>query len=575
METFLELRRYLDNEIKLLDNETKVAILGDTSTQLLSLGIKAYGIKEKLSLKIFEGDYDQVDGLVFNQESKLYSFNPQITIIFLSSQKLFQKYARLMDKESFVKSNEERIQQLVNTLQGRLNCKIIFFNYCELNDYVFGNYGSSVTSSFIFQLRTLNLSLMKFSATTSDFFICDISSLQNRLGYNFCFDSKLYVNSKMVLSLDFIPYVAKNVIDIVKALKGNVHKCLVLDLDNTLWGGVIGDDGIENIEIGDLGIGQAYTSIQLWAKLLKERGIILTVCSKNNEDTAKEPFEKHPDMVLRLHDIAVFVANWNSKAENIKYIKNVLNIGYDSMVFIDDNPVERDIVRKYLPDVLVVELPDDPADFIEYIKSQNLFETATFSGNDSIRTQQYKEDSLRNAIRMSSSSESEYLSSLEMSASVVKFDKFSVPRVAQLIQRSNQFNLRTIRYSEGDVTKFIDSKTHLGLTYSLKDKFGDNGLISVVILEHMDNSFFIDTWVMSCRVLNRGMEQFVLNSLIDVATTMNKEFIVGEFIETSKNKLVKGLFESLGFLEENGKWHLEISKTRPKKVFISNLNDVL
>ena len=220
---------------------------------------------------------------------------------------------------------------------------------------------------------------MLFSARESNFYLCDLSSIQNQAGKANCFQPALYINTEMVLSVDVLPEVAFKTIELIGAMSGNFKKCLVVDLDNTLWGGVIGDDGLENIQLGSLGIGKAFTEFQYWIKKLKNRGIIIAVCSKNTESIAKEPFEKHPDMVLRLEDIAVFVANWENKADNIRQIQSILNIGFDSMVFLDDNPFERNMVRENITGITVPELPADPADYLEFLYQQNLFETISFS----------------------------------------------------------------------------------------------------------------------------------------------------------------------------------------------------
>ena len=236
---------------------------------------------------------------------------------------------------------------------------------------------------------------MLLASKIPSFHMCDLSSIQNRVGKEFMFQPSIYVTSDMVLSIDSLPIVAARTLDMVTAMYGKVIKCLVLDLDNTLWGGLIGDDGIENIQLGNLGIGKAFTEFQYWIKKLKDRGIILAVCSKNNESVAKEPFEKHPDMVLRLDDISVFVANWKNKVENIHLIQKTLNIGFDSMVFLDDNPAERSIVRENIQAITVPELPEDPANYLEHLYSLNLFETLSFSTEDAERTRLYQVEAQR------------------------------------------------------------------------------------------------------------------------------------------------------------------------------------
>jgi FkbH-like protein len=372
----------------------------------------------------------------------------------------------------------------------------------------------------------------------------------------------------MVFSLDFIPAVAKSTVDIILSLSGKGKKCLILDLDNTLWGGIIGDDGVENIQIGELGIGKAFTQLQHWVKQLKQRGIILAVSSKNDHDIAKGAFDNHPDMVLKYEDFAVFQANWNNKAENIKLIQEFLNIGFDSMVFLDDNPFERNLVRSFLPEVTIPDLPEDPAEYLNYLSKLNLFETSSYSEEDSGRSDQYRVEFERSQVKKAFTNENEYLASLEMVSECKPFDDYSVPRVSQLTQRSNQFNLRTQRYSENDVKIIADSKDYLTLSFTLEDKFGHYGLISLIILKKEKDSLFIDTWIMSCRVLKRTMENFVLNRIVNAAKHNGYSKLVGEFIPTAKNKMVKDHYKELGFTETEGKWILEVNNYTDKQTFI-------
>jgi FkbH-like protein len=372
-----------------------------------------------------------------------------------------------------------------------------------------------------------------------------------------------------VLSLDFLPVLAKSLLDIIQSLSGVFKKCLILDLDNTLWGGIIGDAGIENIEIGHLGQGKVFSELQQWVRQLKQRGILLAVCSKNDEAIAKEPFLKHPDMELSLDDISIFVANWDSKVDNILYIKKFLNIGYDSMVFLDDNAFERNLIRTHLPEIFVPELPVDPVEYLPYLRTLNLFETSSFTEGDQERTQQLQDQAERVIIQKTFTSEDDFLESLAMECVIKNFDDFNIPRVAQLTQRSNQFNLRTMRYSEADLKRFVATESYTNLSFTLKDKYGDHGLISLVVLCSNGDSVFIDTWIMSCRVLRRGVEKLVLNTIVDMAKEKKILHIIGEYIPTPKNELVRDHYRSLGFKNMGqNKWTLDVEDYLNKECFI-------
>ena len=398
---------------------------------------------------------------------------------------------------------------------------------------------------------------VKLAEIQKNLFICDIAGLQNKLGRNVMFDPMVYTTTEMILSIDAVPYVSARIVDIIAALQGKFKKCIILDLDNTVWGGVIGDDGLEGIQLGHgLGIGKAFTEFQMWIKKLKQRGIIICVASKNNEETAKEPFEKHPDMVLKLDDIAVFQANWETKVDNIRTIQSILNIGFDSMVFLDDNPFERNIVSENIPGITVPELPEDPAEYLEYLYSLNLFETASYSNMDKDRTKQYQVEAKRVSLSKTFTNEADFLKSLNMVSTVSGFTKFNTPRVAQLSQRSNQFNLRTVRYTDADIEALANDSKVIDLSFTLEDKFGDNGLIAVVIMKPTDSqivvgggkqALFVDTWFMSCRVLKRGMENFTLNQMVQAARAAGYKYIIGEYLPTPKNSMVKDHFSNLGF----------------------------
>ena len=563
---FLTLKKNLKKDFSGMP-EIKIAIVGDFATQFLKQALRGYGYDLNYNFKIYEADYNQIDAQIMDASSELYQFEPDFVLIFQSIQKLHKQYIK-SQYSTFADTIIKDLDSYCNSINNQLNTQILYVNFPEINDGVFGNFGNKLNQSFIYQTRKVNFELMNQSIEKKNLHIIDYSLLNTNYGKSNMFDPKMYYSADMVLSIDALPVLAKNISDTIASIKGKFKKCLIIDLDNTMWGGIIGDDGIENIQIGDLGIGKAFTELQWWFKQLKQRGIILAICSKNSEHTAKEPFEKHPDMVLKLDDIAVFVANWNNKADNIRYIQSVLNIGFDSLVFLDDNPVERSIVRENLPEVVVPELPEDPAFYLDYLLKLNLFETASYAESDEQRTKQYQEEASRTIAKQNFTNEDDFLKSLEMYSEISNFNKFNTPRVAQLSQRSNQFNLRTIRYTEDIIEKLITSENHICYSFNLVDKFGDNGLICMIILEKQEDSLFIDTWLMSCRVLKRSMESFTLNKIVDEAKKVNVKKIVGEYISTSKNEMVQDHYLSLGFTENNGKWELDVSTYQPKKNFI-------
>ena len=574
MKSLKELKRNLKKDLSGYQS-FKLAIVGDTATQLLCTAISGMGVERGYNIDLFEAEYNQVERQLLDPTSDLYQFDADFIAIFQSTHKLGEHHSMLSAVQQATLA-DDRIGFLASVCENPALAgkKIIYFNYPEIEDTVFGSYANKVDSSFTYQVRKLNYELMLLSQQYQNLFICDIAALQNKLGRDQMFAANVYTSTEMIFSMDALPYVASRVMDIVCAVKGQFKKCLILDLDNTLWGGVIGDDGLEGIQLGHgLGIGKAFTEFQMWVKKLKQRGIIICVASKNNEDTAKEPFEKHPDMVLKLDDIAVFQANWETKVDNIRTIQSILNIGFDSMVFLDDNPFERNMVRENIPGITVPELPENPEDYLEYLYSLNLFETASYSNLDKDRTKQYQVEAQRISLSKTFTNEADFLKSLNMVSVVSGFTKFNTPRVAQLSLRSNQFNLRTVRYTDADIEALANDPDAIDLSFTLEDKFGDNGLIAVVIMKPLDKeTLFVDTWFMSCRVLKRGMENFTLNTMVESAKAAGYKKIIGEYLPTPKNMMVENHYTGLGFTKIEGaktaQFEIIVDEYQPRKCYI-------
>lgn len=550
----------------------KIAVIGDCSTQHLSTAIKGELAGRRVSAEVYDTDYDQIDALTIDSASPLYGFQPDFVVVHCCTEAAYADFVRtpMAERGHFHEVAISRLSEVWKRIKDNTGAAILQFDFPERDDRILGDYGLKVRESFISQMRRLNVDLMDAAGDDARVGIVGVAGLKSRLGEKAFSDPKLYYSSKMPLSLEAVCAAAERVADVVLARKGALKKCVIVDLDNTLWGGVIGDDGLSGIRVGELGDGPAFAAFQTWLKELKGRGVILAVCSKNQEETAREPFERHPEMVLRLDDFAMFVANWEDKASNIKRIQETLNIGMDSIVFVDDNKFERELVKSLLPDVSVPELPSDPALYVEFLRGENLFETASLSAADLERTGQYIAEGRRRQAEALFSSFDDYLESLEMRATCSPFDEYHIPRIAQLTQRSNQFNLRTVRYSEEEVASIASSDGHLALYFTLSDKFGDHGLISLMIArkDAEGRSLFVDTWVMSCRVLRRGMEEYAMNTLVREAGRAGFETVVGEYVPTKKNGMVKDVYESMGFRRQGELFVLDVKDYREFKTHI-------
>ena len=376
----------------------------------------------------------------------------------------------------------------------------------------------------------------------------DVDALAATSGRRAWGDPRFFFHAKMPCAPEYLVDYAFSVASLVAAQLGLAKKCLVLDLDNTCWGGVIGDDGLGGIRLGQGDAeGEAFLAFQRYAKALKERGVLLAVCSKNEEHIAKEVFEKHPEMVLRLDDISCFMANWIDKAANLREIARQLNIGVNSLVLVDDNPAERALVRQLAPEVAVPEIPEDPAGFIQAIEPYRYFQLTSLGQEDLRRAEYYRANLERQQALSGSENVEDYLKSLRMVARVEPIGEMSLERSVQLINKSNQFNATTRRRAAAEVLAIVGDAAWATWTVSLRDRFGDNGLISVVLARIEQDALVVDTWLMSCRVLKRGGETLVCNHLCEFAATHGLKRVRGEYIPTAKNDLVRELFSSLGF----------------------------
>lgn len=543
----------------------KVALVGSSTLDDVGEVLRYWMAMSGFAAEIYVAPFDTLMHSVLDETSGLYDFKPDVAWLFTTHRDVrldIEPGAAAPAVREAVAKAAERLAALWRRLLDQLNCLILQNNADVPPDDPFGNYAGASAWGNRSALRLYNFELG--AAATAGVTIFDLEHAASLFGKRRWFDSRFWFHSKHPFALDAIGPIAAAAAKLIAASKGLARKAVVLDLDNTLWGGVIGDDGMEGIKLGTGADGEAFAAFQAYLLALKQRGVILAVCSKNEEATAKEPFEKHPDMKLRLGDIAVFTANWENKADNIRDIATTLNIGLDSLVFVDDNPAEREMVRRYLPMVEVPEMPEDPSAYIEALAAPNYFETLSFSSEDRERARFYQENAMRSELRGKFKDTTEYLRSLDMSSETGTLDRFHLPRMSQLINKSNQFHLTGTRYSEAELLNLAKRPDHIVLYFKLRDRFGDNGLISVLVLCHASDELQIDTWVMSCRVLGRSMEEFICNEISRVAHARGCTSVTGVYRPSPKNKLVASLYNKLGFKkisEEDGvvTWRLTVS----------------
>jgi FkbH-like protein len=528
----------------------RIAFISDAATQHLIPAVRALLDRRGVRLEAYEGAFGAFELETQDPQSGLHRFQPDVVIALHSIQALTASfYERTIGAEQWTARALERITGVWDALHRHGRATVVQSTFAIPCERSFGNLDLKVGESIRWAANELNTRIAQSARSRDSVLLLDVEGIAGWLGARDFFDARAWDLWKIFCSLGALPHVAKNIVDIVLAARGRVVKCVVLDLDNTLWGGVIGDDGMEGIKIGAHGDGEAFYRLQLFMKELTRRGILLAVCSKNTESVAAQPFADHPEMVLRREHISAFVANWNDKAENIRSIREQLNIGYDAMVFVDDNPFERNLVRQLLPEVIVPELPEDPAQYVEYLSGLNLFETSSFSAEDRIRKELYEREAARRQEAAGFDSVEDFLRSLDMRISVGEFDEFHIPRISQLMRRSNQFNLTTRRLTPADCTALRENPNFLTLHAELSDRLGSHGLISVVTVEREGNVLWIRDWLMSCRVLGRGVEQFLMNAVIQHALDAGLDRVVGTYKATPKNAMVENFFAQFGFVK--------------------------
>jgi FkbH-like protein len=432
----------------------------------------------------------------------------------------------------------------------------------------FGNLDATLDGSLRRTVTNFNAALAAQASQRGDVLI-DVDWLAQSIGLDIWCDERAWHLAKMPFAQSALPMYAELVVRAIAAMRGKSRKCLVLDLDNTLWGGVVGDDGIEGIRLsqGDAR-GEAYRAVQAAALDLRRRGVVLAVCSKNDDAVARLPFRQHPGMVLKEDDIAVFIANWEDKASNLERIAEQLGIGVEALVLLDDNPAEREQVRQALPQVAVPELGNDPSDYVRCLMLAGYFESVAFTREDIARAGQYQSNAQRALAQESSRDLGDFLRSLEMRIRFTSFDSQGRKRIAQLINKTNQFNLTTRRYTEAEVQAIEASADHSTLQISLVDRFGDNGMICVVICRREPGAWRVDSWLMSCRVLNRKVEEAVCNRIARDARSDGATRLVGIYVPSKRNGMVADLYARLGFQRLPGEgpeqeWILDLEAFRP------------
>lgn len=561
----------------------RLAVLSSHTMDHLMPAIRIAALGRRIALSTHLGPYGLYRQALLASDADLAAFAPQFLLLALDARELLSTVAvdaSDRDVAAAIGRQIEDLRALWRAGRERYGAQVIQQTFVASGPPLFGSYDGLVPASPSAYVERLNDAL-RSAAREDGVLLLDVAWLGRRSGYEGIGDPVRWHQAKHLVAPHFAPQYGDWIARIIAASLGLSRKCLVLDLDNTLWGGVVGDDGVEGIRLGQGDpLGEAFLEFQRYIAALGKRGIVLAVCSKNDSAVAEAAFADHPEMVLRRPDIASFVANWDDKASNLRRIAQELSLGLDSFVFVDDNPAERHIIRRELPMVAVPELPDDVAEYADRLGDAGYFEAASFTSDDVTRARSYQANAERQAILARTTDMEGYLKNLSMTLVASDIRPVDLPRASQLINKSNQFNLTTRRYTEAELQRLVADPSVVAMCFRLKDRFGDNGLISVILArpdEHWGQSaFLIDTWLMSCRVLGRQVEAAALEVLAKEAAGRGARVLIGEYRPTSRNGLVSDHYAKLGFApasprpesESASFWRFDI-ETPPPRHFIT------
>lgn len=561
--------------------EKKVAVLGGSTTNdvvdMLELFLLYYGIKPGF----YQSEYGKYWEDAMFGTPELDGFTPDIIFIHTNWRNIENFPQLAMDKvevDNMLNAEYSRFEAMWEKLAQKFNCPIIQNNFERPNYRLMGNRDAWDYHGRTHYISRLNQKLYDYAQEHTAFYINDIDYLAADFGLAEWNNAK-YWHMYKSLNMDAIPYVAQSVANIIKSIYGRNKKVLALDLDNTLWGGIVGDDGVEGIKIGpEVPAGQVYAEFQSYCKHLKDIGIVLAIDSKNEEENALAGLN-HPDGVLRPEDFVDIKANWEPKDRNLQQIADELTLGIDSFVFADDNPAEREIVSAQLPGVAVPAM-DGPENYIKVLDHSGYFEVTNLSAEDMKKTDMYHAKAEASKAVAAFADYGEYLDSLQMKATLTGFEPIIVQRVAQLTNKSNQFNLTTLRCSEDDIRAMEESDQYICMAGRLEDKFADNGIVTVVAGQIIDDqtagekTLDIKLWLMSCRVLKRGMEDLMMNELVQRCQEQGVSKVLGHYYPTAKNGMVKDFFKDYGYelvdedSDGNRTWSLIVAAYATKQVHI-------
>jgi len=576
---------YFLNESKNLDpqnsnHKIKSAILCSFTINGLAECLQVKSHTKKINCQTYVGQYNQYNQEILDKNSQLYKFSPDLTFLLIDVRsmlgELFHAPYSLstLEKEKFIENKFNELKNLIIFFTNQTKSKIIITN---LNVPSYSPYGIFETKSedgFHKSIAKFNQNLIDEFVNNNSVYIFDFNSFVNFYGEQNIFDIKQFLSGDIKISLNYIPKLADQLMGYFYATLGLSKRCIVLDLDNTLWGGIIGEDGFDGIKLGDNAQGNSYVEFQKTLLALHQRGILLAINSKNNLDDAMEVITKHPNMILKKEHFASMKINWNNKVSNMIDISKELNFGLDYLVFFDDDPINRELMKSSLPEVLTIELPKDSSEYSTILKNMKEFDVLKITKEDSHRGQMYFEQKQRHELENTIINLDEFLKQLKLKVKIKSVDKFSIPRISQLTLKTNQFNLTTKRYQEEDIKNLVENNKMEIIYAQVEDRFGDNGITSMYILDKTNpKEWYLDTFLLSCRIMGRQIEKCLMQHIISKAKINNVKKIKADYLPTKKNKPIEAFLPDCGFIQENDSWVFNVNEEFKYPDFIEVIDE--
>ena len=548
------------------NKKIRIAILSSFTINGLAETLQVKSAERNIECITYVGNYNQYNQEILDRNSTLYNFSPDLTFLIVDVRSIlgnlfYSPYSiTSSERKSIVSEKKSELANLCKAFINNSESKLVVTNFLIPKYSPYGIFETKMDYGFHNMIQDLNLQLSNEFKKLNSVYIFDFNGFATLHGEKNIFNYQSFLFGDIKITLDFIPYLANELLAYIIAITGLSKKCIVLDLDNTLWGGIVGEDGFDGIKLSPQPPGNAYLEFQRYLLSLFQRGVILTINSKNNPDDAIEVIKKHPHMVLKEDNFACMRINWNDKVVNMKEIAEELNIGLDSMVFFDDDPVNREYMRLNLPQVMTIDLPSNPSQYCEVLQDLIEFNVLKITSEDVTRGKMYLQQRKRNELEKTSSNLEDFLKTLDVRISIKKANNFTIPRISQLTLKTNQFNLTTKRYQEEEITKFSKDENLMVGCVQVEDKFGDNGITGVFIIrKNNPKEWTIDTFLLSCRIIGREVEKGIIAYIFDTAKQNDVTKIKAQYIPTQKNKPCESFLSNCGFKKDGDYWVYDLN----------------